>query len=138
MPDHGSLDRHDQHWLRHERFVYAGREVTYDELRADAEGQAAGLDPDQWIGGEFDFDWRIHSEGLAPQNYSGSIRHSDENGWLTPAPWTVVAGWASCQMLVGRRRDSGPPGRMASRRPAVRLLSRGDAVVVTLPRRSIQ
>ena len=55
MPDHGSLDRHDQHWLRHERFVYAGREVTYDELRADAEGQAAGLDPDQWIGGEFDF-----------------------------------------------------------------------------------
>jgi hypothetical protein len=31
-------------------------------------------------------DRRIHSEGLAPQNYSGSIRHSDENGWLPPAP----------------------------------------------------
>src|SRR5271156_1580782 len=25
------------------------------------------------------FDWRIHSEGLAPQNYSGSLRHGDEN-----------------------------------------------------------
>ena len=107
MPDDGTLDCNDQHWLRHERFVYAGREVTYDDLRADAEGQAAGLDPDQWIGGEFDFDWRIHSEGLAPQNYSGSIRHSDENGWLPPAPWTVVAGRASCQILVGGRRDSG-------------------------------
>lgn len=55
-----------------------------------------------------------------------------------PAPWAVVAGRASCQILVGGRRDSGPPGSMASRRPAVRLLSRGDAVVVTLPRRSIQ
>jgi hypothetical protein len=64
--------------------------------------------------------WRIHSEGLAPQNYSGSIRHSDENGWLTPAPWTVVAGVESCQVLeadvtrarravwhrAGRRYDS--------------------------------
>jgi hypothetical protein len=56
MPDNGSLDCHDQHWLRHERFVYEGREVTYDELRADAEGEAAGLDPVQWLGGEFDFD----------------------------------------------------------------------------------
>jgi hypothetical protein len=45
------------------------------------------------------YSWRIHSEGLVPQNYSGSIRHSDENGWLPPAPWTVVAGRASCQML---------------------------------------
>ena len=56
------------------------------------------------------------SEGLAPQNYSGSIRHSDENGWLPPAPWTVVAGRASCQILVGGRRDSGPPGSTVSRR----------------------
>jgi hypothetical protein len=62
------------------------------------------------------YSWRIHSEGLAPQNYSGSIRHSDENGWLPPAPWTVVAGRASRQILVGRRRDSGRPGSMASRR----------------------
>jgi hypothetical protein len=137
MPDHGSLDRHDQHWLRHERFVYAGREVTYDELRADAEGQAAGLDPDQWIGGEFDFDWRIHSEGLAPQNYSGSIRHGDENGWLTPR--AMDSGRRPGILpSVGGRRDSGPPGSMASRRPTVRLLSRGDTLVVTLPRRSIQ
>jgi hypothetical protein len=63
------------------------------------------------------YSWRIYSEGLAPQNYSGSIRHSDENRWLPPAPWTVVAGRASCQILVGGRRDSGPPGSMASRRP---------------------
>jgi hypothetical protein len=59
------------------------------------------------------YSWRIHSEGLVPQNYSGSIRHSDENGWLPPAPWTVVAGRASCQILVGGRRDSGPPGSMS-------------------------
>jgi hypothetical protein len=84
------------------------------------------------------YSWRIHSEGIAPQNYSWSIRRSDENGWLPPAPWTVVAGRASSQILVGGRRDSGPPGSMASRRPAVRLLSRGAGVVVTLPRRSIQ
>ena len=71
MPDHGSLDRHDQHWLRHERFVYAGREVTYDELRADAEGQAAGLDPDQWIGGEFDFDWRSIRKDLRRRTIQG-------------------------------------------------------------------
>jgi IS5 family transposase len=31
------------------------------------------------------YSWRIHLEGLAPQNYSGSIRHSDENGWLPAA-----------------------------------------------------
>ena len=57
MPDDGTFDCNDEHWLRRERFIYAGREVTYDELRADAEGEAAGLDPEQWIGGEFDFDW---------------------------------------------------------------------------------
>ena len=32
------------------------REWTRDELRADAEAEAAGLDPEQWIGGEFNFD----------------------------------------------------------------------------------
>ncbi len=57
MPDNSSLDCSDQHWLRRERFIYEGREVSYDELRADAEGEAAGLDPEQWLGGEFDFDW---------------------------------------------------------------------------------
>ena len=42
--------------------------------------------------------------------------HSDENGWLPPAPWTVVAGRASCQMLEadvtrGRRAVSRRAGR---------------------------
>ena len=32
------------------------REWTRDELRADARAEAAGLDPEQWIGGEFNFD----------------------------------------------------------------------------------
>jgi hypothetical protein len=77
------------------------------------------------------YSWRIHSEGLAPQNYSGSIRHGDENGWLTPAPWTVVAGRESCQVLEadvtrGRRAVSRRAGRRYD------FLSRGDAVVVTL------
>ena len=34
------------------------REWTRNELRADARAEAAGLDPEQWIGGEFVFgDW---------------------------------------------------------------------------------
>ena len=32
------------------------REWTRDELRAGARAEAAGLDPEQWIGGEFNFD----------------------------------------------------------------------------------
>ena len=34
-------------------YRYMDREWTRDELRADVEAEAAGLDPDQWIGGEF-------------------------------------------------------------------------------------
>jgi hypothetical protein len=37
-------------------YRYMNREWTRDELRADAEAEAAGLDPEQWIGGEFIFE----------------------------------------------------------------------------------
>ena len=58
--------------------------------------------------------WRIHSKGLAPQNYSGSIRHSDENGWLPP-PGAMDSGRPPGILPnVGGRRDSGRPGSIAS------------------------
>ncbi len=84
MPDHGTFDRHDQHWPRRERFVYAGREVSYDELPADTEAEAAGLDPVQWLGGEFDFDWWLSDSPL-----TGHVERvdDDEAGWMTGAPW---------------------------------------------------
>jgi hypothetical protein len=38
------------------------RVYTRDKLREEVEVEAAGLDPDQWIGGEFNFDdWLIDS-----------------------------------------------------------------------------
>ena len=43
-------------------YRYMDRELTRDELRADVEAQAAGLDHEQWIGGEFNFDdWLVDS-----------------------------------------------------------------------------
>jgi hypothetical protein len=43
-------------------YGYMGKEYARDELCEHVEAQAAGLDPDQWIGGEFNFDdWLIDS-----------------------------------------------------------------------------
>ena len=49
-------DDHDEYWLRRGMYLYAGREVTHDELRSEVEPEAVGLDREQWIGGEFVFD----------------------------------------------------------------------------------
>jgi len=55
-------DDHDEDWVGRGKYLYAGQEVRYDEPRSEVEAEAAGLDPEQWIGGEFVFDgWLVDS-----------------------------------------------------------------------------
>jgi hypothetical protein len=37
-------------------YTEVGREYTRDELRQVVEAEAAGLTPEQWVGGDFEFD----------------------------------------------------------------------------------
>ena len=53
------------------RYIWT-REWTRDELRADAE--AAGLDPEQWIGGEFVFD-----DWLSDSILTGHVERVDDD-----------------------------------------------------------
>jgi hypothetical protein len=67
-------DRHVDDWRRGTRYLYRGRVVTYDELRDDTEAEAAGLDPEQWLGGEFDFDWWLSDSLL-----TGHVERVDDD-----------------------------------------------------------
>lgn len=55
----------DDDWRRGYKWRYSGREVSFDDLRADVEAEAAGLDTEQWIDGEFDFDGWLSDSLLA-------------------------------------------------------------------------
>ena len=55
-PESNDNGNDDDDWRRGSKWIYSGREVSFEELRADIEAEAAGLDPQQWIDGEFDFD----------------------------------------------------------------------------------
>jgi hypothetical protein len=59
-------------------YRYFNREWTRDELRADSEAAAAGLDPEQWIGGEFNFD-----EWLSGSILTGHIEKVDTDAERT-------------------------------------------------------
>jgi hypothetical protein len=77
LPDNNYNGQDDDDWRRGCKYIYFGREVSYDELRADVEAEAAGLDPDQWIGGEFDFD-----DWLSDSLRVGTIKRvHDEDEW---------------------------------------------------------
>jgi hypothetical protein len=60
-PGKHQRDQNDD-WRRRWRYLYSGRVVTFDELRDEVEAEAADLDPEQWIDGEFTFDdWLVDS-----------------------------------------------------------------------------
>ncbi len=46
----------DEDERRTTKYLYSERVVTFDELRDEVETEAAGLPPEQWLGGEFNFD----------------------------------------------------------------------------------
>jgi len=63
----------DDDWRRGTKYLYAGRVVTYDELRAEVEAEAAGLPPEQWLDGEFVFEpW------LSDSLVSGHVKRVDQ------------------------------------------------------------
>jgi hypothetical protein len=51
-----STDDQDDDWWRRTKYLYSGRVFTFDELHDEVEAEAASLDPEQWIDGEFVFD----------------------------------------------------------------------------------
>ena len=71
---------HNDDWRRRSKYLYSGRAVTYDELRAEVEIEAAGLDPEQWLEGEFVFDAWL-SDSL---NVGTVERVDDEEDRSTP------------------------------------------------------
>lgn len=55
VPD-GVGGEHDGHSRRRTTYIDSGRVVAYDDLRDEIQAEAAGLDPSQWLDGEFVFD----------------------------------------------------------------------------------